>query len=222
MRRILTANRYASVVVGVALVVALGGGTAYAAGLVTSKDIKNGAVRRVDLHGGAVTSAKVKDGSLLKADFRAGQLPAGPAGPAGSAGATGATGPAGAKGDPGDPTTPAKTGDVFSGALGRNAPSGSFMILGDTWPRVLPVGTPAYTLVITTSTTAACPGIGQALTAGTLCVYAYNTFNTTNTGNISGGANGVDARRFGFSIDVNVTTSASPSFFLANWAYRVP
>lgn len=86
MRRIFTESRYASVVSTVALVLALGGGTAYAATLVTSKDIKNGGVKRVDIHRGAVNSAKVADGTLKKRDFKASQLPAGPAGPAGPSG----------------------------------------------------------------------------------------------------------------------------------------
>ena len=76
MRRIFTESRYASVVSTVALVIALGGGTAYAADLVTSKDIKDGAVKRVDIHRGAVNSAKVADGTLKTGDFKAGEPPA--------------------------------------------------------------------------------------------------------------------------------------------------
>ena len=83
MGRIFTESRYASVVSTVALVLALGSGTAYAGVLITSQDIKNGGVKRVDIHKGAVNSAKVANGTLLKGDFKAGQLPAGPAGPAG-------------------------------------------------------------------------------------------------------------------------------------------
>jgi hypothetical protein len=81
--------------------IALGGGTAYAAGLITSADIKNGGVKRVDVANGAINSAKVANGSLVKADFAAGQLPtgsAGPQGPAGPQGATGPQGPVGARG----------------------------------------------------------------------------------------------------------------------------
>ena len=73
-----------------ALVVAAAGG-AYAAGLaknsVTSKAIKNGAVKGVD----------VKDHSLTAVDINASGLgvhgPTGPAGPAGPNGATGPVGP---------------------------------------------------------------------------------------------------------------------------------
>jgi hypothetical protein len=94
MARIFTANRYASVVSTMALVIALGGGTAYAATLITSKDIKNGGVKRVDIHKRAINSAKVADGTLLKGDFKAGQLPAGPKGDTGLKGDTGAAGTA--------------------------------------------------------------------------------------------------------------------------------
>lgn len=95
MRTVFSSGRYAAVTSTVALVVALGGGTAYAAGLITSKDIKNGAVKRVDLASGAVDSSKVGDGTLTARDFRAGQLPAGPQGPAGPRGPAGPAGPGG-------------------------------------------------------------------------------------------------------------------------------
>jgi hypothetical protein len=92
----------------IALFTALGG-VSYAAVVlpknsVTSKQIKNGQVKRADLASNAVTSPKVKDGSLLSADFAPGQLVSGapgPQGPAGPQGATGATGAAGPKGNPG-------------------------------------------------------------------------------------------------------------------------
>ena len=101
MGPLITSHRYAAVTSTLALVVALGGGTAYAAALITSKDIKDGAVRRVDLAKNAVDSRKVADGTLLSADFRSGQLPAGPAGPAGPQGPAGPRGPAGAAGTAG-------------------------------------------------------------------------------------------------------------------------
>src|SRR4051812_37826006 len=63
------------------------GGVAVAAGLITTSDIKNG----------AVTSAKVKNGSLLLKDFKASERSK-LVGPRGATGATGATGPMGAIG----------------------------------------------------------------------------------------------------------------------------
>jgi hypothetical protein len=96
----------------VALFVALGG-SSYAALVLTansvsSKHIKNGQVKRVDLGKGSVNSSKVINGGLLAEDFAAAQLPAGergpagPAGPAGERGDRGETGPAGPKGEKGD------------------------------------------------------------------------------------------------------------------------
>jgi hypothetical protein len=75
MRRpILRPGAFANVTAILALVVATGGTTAYAATMITSHQIKNGTIRAVDLHAGAVTSAKVRDGDLLRSDFAAGQL----------------------------------------------------------------------------------------------------------------------------------------------------
>lgn len=77
----------AMVVALIALMVAMGG-TATAARLITSAQIKNN----------TVSSADVKNNSLLKKDFKAGQLPAGAQGPQGPKGETGSTGATGATG----------------------------------------------------------------------------------------------------------------------------
>lgn len=71
---------YANVVATLALVLALGGGTVYAAvklgkNEVKSKNIANGAVKGKDLAKNAVTSKKVKDGSLEAGDLAAGVIP---------------------------------------------------------------------------------------------------------------------------------------------------
>ena len=66
----------------VALFVALGGTSAWAAGQITGKDIKNNTVKSKD----------VKDGTLLSGDFKAGQLPEGPRGPQGLQGIQGVEG----------------------------------------------------------------------------------------------------------------------------------
>jgi hypothetical protein len=76
-----------------ALVVSLGGNS-YAAmtlakGSVTSKAIKDGQVKRVDLARNAVGTDQVAAGSLLAADFKRGQLPAGAQGPKGDKGEKG-------------------------------------------------------------------------------------------------------------------------------------
>lgn len=71
---------YANVVATLALVLALGGGTVYAAlqlgkNSVKSKNIARGAVKGSDLHGKAVTSPKVKDGAIKLEDIAAGVIP---------------------------------------------------------------------------------------------------------------------------------------------------
>jgi hypothetical protein len=71
---------YANVAATLALVLALGGGTVYAANQlsknsVRSKHIAKGAVKRPDLGRNAVTSPKVKDGGIKAADIAAGVIP---------------------------------------------------------------------------------------------------------------------------------------------------
>ena len=73
----------ATVLAGLALVVALGG-TGYAAITLPANSVGTAQLKK-----DAVTSLKVKNGSLLSADFKAGQVPAGATGPAGAAGAAG-------------------------------------------------------------------------------------------------------------------------------------
>ena len=96
MRPIRERLSYANVIATVALFIALGLGTAYAADKIGSKDIaknaikskhiKAGNVKNSDLAAGAVDSAKVADGSLLESDFAAGELPKGEQGPPGQDG----------------------------------------------------------------------------------------------------------------------------------------
>ena len=102
MLRRLTGLRpsHATVVAYLALFLALGLGSAWAAGElqkddVTSKIIKNGGVKGKDLANGAVDSSKVTDASLLGEDFADGELPQGPPG---ADGADGQTGPPGSPG----------------------------------------------------------------------------------------------------------------------------
>ena len=65
---------YANVASTVALVAALGTGTAYAANTVRSEDIVNGQVKTVDLHQAAVNGAKIKDGQVGTADVADGSI----------------------------------------------------------------------------------------------------------------------------------------------------
>jgi len=61
LRRGLT---FANVCSALALTIALGTGTAYAAGTVFSEDIVNGEVKTVDLAGSAVKTGKINDGAV--------------------------------------------------------------------------------------------------------------------------------------------------------------
>jgi hypothetical protein len=110
----------AMLVAVLALFVALGGSSYAVVTLsknsVTSKHIKNGQVKRVDLGKGSVNSSKVVNGGLLAEDFAAGQLPAGERGPQGPQGPQGAQG---AKGDPGSDGAPGVDGFDGAGLLAQ-------------------------------------------------------------------------------------------------------
>jgi hypothetical protein len=94
MKRLFGGTRYANVTSTLALVVALGGTSAYAINTIGSRDIRNGQVKNADLGRSAVTSTKVKDGSLLAKDFKKGQLPKGERGLQGVPGKQGVAGTA--------------------------------------------------------------------------------------------------------------------------------
>jgi hypothetical protein len=125
----------ATVLAGIALLVALGG-TGYAAIVLPANSVGT-----LQLKNSAVTSVKVKDRTLLARDFALGQVPAGPVGPtgpAGPAGPAGATGPAGAAAgaivhvtavaaSPG-----ATTSGVAACATGQKATGGGAYLLGAT------------------------------------------------------------------------------------------
>jgi Collagen triple helix repeat (20 copies) len=123
MARIGPRLNYANVMASVALFVALGG-TSYAAATLAKNSVKtgqirNGAVKTVDLGKNAVTGGKVKDGSLLANDFGPGQLPAGekgPQGPQGPQGAQGRQGPQGPQGDKGVKGDKGDKGDTGAAA----------------------------------------------------------------------------------------------------------
>ena len=105
LRQLRARLTYANVVSTIALVAAVGGGTAYAATKIGTKDIryhavtgsklavnavtaskiKNESVSGADMRRSTVTSRNVQDGSLLAADFASGQLPKGEKGDPGVA-----------------------------------------------------------------------------------------------------------------------------------------
>ena len=107
-------HRVAAVSAGAAVLVALSSFGAVAGGLVTSSDIKDGAVKKADIAASAVGSNEVVDGSVRMADLADGvrakiDAPTattagapGPQGEKGDKGDTGAQGPMGPQGPQGD------------------------------------------------------------------------------------------------------------------------
>ena len=80
MRNLRSRLTYANVVATLALVLALGGGTVYAAiklgkNDVKSKNIAKGAVKTSDIAKNAVKSPKIKDGTIQADDIAAGVIP---------------------------------------------------------------------------------------------------------------------------------------------------
>lgn len=91
---------YANVASTLALALAVGGGSAYAASQITSKSIKDGTIQTKDLAKKTRTALQGQKGA---AGARGAAGPAGAAGPVGAAGPAGAKGETGAKGDTGAP-----------------------------------------------------------------------------------------------------------------------
>ena len=116
----------------------------------------------------------------------------------------------------------AQSGQVFSGHLSAvRGANTSFSLVHGSYPVPLPVAVAAPVLEYRAGGTPSdtCPGIGQAA-SGRLCIYAFNTSNTSSVS--FGGGNTAASRRFGFSLDVFATTASSEGYIIANWAYRVP
>ena len=70
MRAIVNRLTYANVVATLALIVALGGGVAYAADTIFSSDIVDGEVKTADVATGAVRSAEIANNQVRSPDVR--------------------------------------------------------------------------------------------------------------------------------------------------------
>ena len=78
-----------SIVLATVAVVIASSGSAYAASLITSAEIKNDTIRSKDVKDNQLRSSDIKDGSLRARDFGAGVLGGGAQGPKGDTGAAG-------------------------------------------------------------------------------------------------------------------------------------
>lgn len=119
----------------------------------------------------------------------------------------------------------AQQGQTLSGVLSvRYIPhtDNPFVLASGSFPVTLPAGTETPELVYVEGTSSAtCPGFGQA-PSGVLCIYGFNRDNIASVG-FSGGTDGFGNAftRWGFSLDISVTTPESPGWLIANWAYTV-
>jgi hypothetical protein len=210
----------------VALVAALGTGSAFAAGeLVGSKQIAKSAIRAKHIKDGQVNSADVKDASLLAGDFAPGELPRGQQGPAGPAGPAGPEGPQGPRGEDGtsvfDDTIP--SGETVTGYFGHQAPlaTGKKIRFGTSFPVPAPQGPSEVNFHPGSSggeSDPTCTGTHLHPTAppGKVCLYAEGG---SGIGTISGDATG----RYGFMVEM--TSSGSNNDFVrtsGTWAYTAP
>jgi hypothetical protein len=103
MRRVSGRLTYANVMATLAMFIAVGGASAFAA-----SQLGKNSVGAKQIRTGAVRSAEVKDRSLLAKDFKSGQLP------------TGGNGEVGTKGAPGSQGEPGKPGPQGPGAISLN------------------------------------------------------------------------------------------------------
>jgi hypothetical protein len=130
MKRIARHRPSASIVVAVVAIVIATAGSATAAGLITSSEIKNNTISSADIRDDAIRSPDVRDHSLVIDDFKPGQIPQGPRGE------TGATGPSGAAGRDGfGLLTYAHGSDRLANGrsveLTATCPAGTFVTGGD-------------------------------------------------------------------------------------------
>lgn len=215
-----------------ALFLALGGTSAYAAGALPKASVGTKQLKK-----GAVNSAKVKDGSLLSTDFATGQLPAGPQGPAGAQGPAGPQGerglqgPQGATGEQGPSgfsvlDGPIPSGETMTGFFFHQMPLavGKRTAAGVSFPVPVPPGPGQLTGASfapgsdSTNIDPACTGTHEEPTAppGRICVYSKGSSGSTamETFNLN---------RLGFAIGFTAS-GGNPDFvsFSASWAYTAP
>jgi hypothetical protein len=171
------------------LALAAGGSGAVAASLITSADIKDKAVKKVDLAENSVVSSKVKDGTLKLKDLgkKANDKinKGGPAGPAGPRGQTGAQGPAGPQGPQGPAGTPGAGPfpQTLWGPVIRNQQGAGQSAL-QTGPAPVPMGTGSLKLVTTGTADLAAFGDSvdfAGITLNSITNLSYSSYNPDAT-----------------------------------------
>lgn len=211
----------------VVLILVLGAGSATAARLISSSDIKNNTIQGKD----------VRDKSLTKKDFkgsvRGAVGPIGPLGPQGirglqglqgPTGAQGPGGPQGAQGPPGpfvDAVPSGRTlyGHYATGAEGPAADKGRVGIDGVSYIFRMPVALTAHVIQEATSVPEGCTGGpgNPGADPGHLCVFEVDGVNRVAAHPV------VFANtRNGFVVVANGADLASPSFSHGTWAATAP
>jgi hypothetical protein len=208
--------RHATVVAYLALFVALGG-TSFAAISITGKNVKNSSLTGKDIKNSSLSTSDVKNKSLLAKDFKAGQLPQGPQGPQGAKGADFTAG------------SSLRSGEVLNGPFGvgrdGSAAGGTnYMVTGIQFaPHLaadLCAGASCVEYLPAATTSATCPGVGQAA-AGHLCFYEAVTQGTaTFVGayDPAGGVQGV--RRWGTTLFMS--GDDDPGYVRGTWTLKAP
>jgi hypothetical protein len=234
----------ATVIALIALFVALGG-TSYATfavpkNSIASPQVINGSLQTVDLS--QRTRAALKGSSGQQGPQGLQGVPGaqgftGPQGVQGAPGAPGATGPQGATGPKGDTGSQGPKGDTGApGGVLRTLPSGesesgawatgdstSGEYLAINFPIPLASGLPAANLhFMGLSTSAACPGAGQAA-AGHLCVYAGPGRNHLTFFFFDDPINGsADSNAAPFGVNMYLYAGASTDTAGGSWTVTAP
>jgi hypothetical protein len=198
MRRLATRVSYANVVSTLALFLALGG-SAGAAAVITSRDVRDG----------SLTSRDVKDHSLRAADLRASDLPAGPRGPAGEDGDDGEDGMDGMDGMDGADGEDGARGPAGQDAVRVWAVVGSgVLVRGKGVVSVTPGGTGMHTIRFDRDVSACAYG---AVVLGTNGMYTTTVTASVTTGLTLGGNDRVAVRTesAGTPVDARVSVSVA-------------
>ena len=207
---------YANVMASIAVVLALTGGTAVAANLLTGRNIKNG----------SITGADIKNRSISTKDVsRAVRGRTGKAGARGLTGATGNTGPRGKSS-----SDPLDSGQTVTGyqRLDLESPNSGDFQVGVSLPGV--TSTPVADATVnfapdgnaaTTDDDASCTGTSDNPTApaGKACLYLIVVASDSNT--VAGFA-GNGGRTRGFRAVWSDTSTSDDVFLEFTWAYTAP